>query len=183
MVDLSQTRGKMALFDTVISAEPRDYVVDVPHHQFDRFLAVIEEIDVIRAAEEIGLATTVLFLCDPSSASIAYARYIKSQIRNAHFIIVRNEAVRAVNLDLEVANAYREICGAGFIVLPQMNGSTVENMANNAYSFGAFLNGETPAISPEKHRAAYDSFCAIFMQFERMQLRLEIDYLRNTGVV
>jgi len=179
IIDLSQTRNVMELFDTVVSTPPGNYVVDLPHHQVDRFLALIDDIGFVETAERAGIAITVLFLCDFSFASIVSARTIRSHFSDASFIIVRNEGIPGPKMDAELAWAFDGFSKSGFFVIPRMVSSTLECMVNKTYTFGAFLDAKTPATQREKYYTAHVFFTTIRKEFEQLEANLDLDNFKR----
>jgi len=179
IIDLAQTRSVMALFDTVVAPPPRDYVVDLPHHQIERFLALVGEIDFIATAERTGIAVTVLFLCNFTFASIVSARAIRRQFPRASFVIVRNEGVPGSGMDPEQAWAFEGYSKSGFFVMPRMVSATLECVAGKTYPFGVFLDGKTPAALRQKYYSTHVFFTTLFKAFEQLEARLDLDRFKR----
>jgi len=61
---INDIRGEMALFDQLIVADEVPKVVDLGHLLFERFFAVMRDIDFLVAARRCGVAPMVLFIAD-----------------------------------------------------------------------------------------------------------------------
>ncbi len=62
---INDTRGEMALFDQLVLGDEVPKVVDLGHLLFDRFFAVMQQIDFAAEARRRAVAPMVLFLADP----------------------------------------------------------------------------------------------------------------------
>ncbi len=175
VIDLTRTRSVMALFDAVVSPPPRDYVVDLPHHQVARFLDLVEEIDFIATAEHQGIAIRVLFLCNQTIASIIAARTFRSRVGKASFVLVRNEGIAGAETNPELAWAFDGFAKSGFFTIPRMVSSTRDCVARRSYSFSMFLEPATPAVLRENHYSAHVFFTTILKQFETLEATFDLD--------
>ena len=73
-VDITTTRGEMALFDQLIAAGLRTTVVDVGYGSFDKFFSVLIEIGFVREAHRRGIEPVILFVSDTAPLTArAYA--------------------------------------------------------------------------------------------------------------
>lgn len=61
---IADTRGEMALFDQLILDDEIPKVVDLGHLMFERFFAVLRDIDFLLAARRGGVVPLVLFVPD-----------------------------------------------------------------------------------------------------------------------
>ncbi len=175
VIDLARTRSVMALFDSVVSPPPRDYVVDLPHHQVARFLELVEEIDFIRSAEQQGIAVRVLFLCNQTIASIIAARTFRSGVGKASFVLVRNEGIAGSEINPDLAWAFEGFSKSGFFTIPRMVSSTRDCVARRTYSFGMFLDPATPVALRENHYSAHVFFTTIFKELETLDATFDLD--------
>jgi hypothetical protein len=62
---LNDTRGEMALFDQLVLEDQVPKVVDLGHQPFDRFFAVMQQIDFAAEVHRRAIAPMVLFIADP----------------------------------------------------------------------------------------------------------------------
>ena len=62
---LNDTRGEMALFDQLVLEDQVPKVVDLGHQPFDRFFAVMQQIDFAAEVRRRAIAPMVLFVADP----------------------------------------------------------------------------------------------------------------------
>lgn len=181
IIDLSRTPGIMALFDTIMANPTRDYVVDLPQHQLRDFFSLTRGLGFVEAARDAGMTTSIMFLCDPLIPSINQARGLRNQNPGASFVIVRNEAVRILNSDENIALAYKELCRPGCFVLPHMSKQTGAFIADSANAFSAYFDDRSPENVRRKHYTAYPFFSAIIREFERLQFMLDLDRWKTSS--
>ena len=62
---LGDTRGEMALFDQLVAEDEVPKVVDLGNAPFERFFAVMQQVDVLSEARRRAVAPMVLFIADP----------------------------------------------------------------------------------------------------------------------
>jgi hypothetical protein len=62
---INDTRGEMALFDQLVTADLVPKVVDLGHVLFDRFFALMQQLDFVAEARRRAIAPIVLFIADP----------------------------------------------------------------------------------------------------------------------
>ncbi len=175
VIDLTRTRSVMALFDSVVAPPPRDYVVDLPHHQVARFLDLIGEIDFIATAELQGIAIRVLFICNQTIASIVAARSFRSEVGKASFVLVRNEGVAGTEINPDLAWAFEGLSRSGFFTVPRMVSSTRDCLAQRTYSFSMFLDPATPVALREEYYSAHVFFTTIFKEFGKLDAAFDLD--------
>jgi hypothetical protein len=73
-VDLSSTRGQMALFDTILASSPRDFVIDLAAAQLERFFDTMAEISFLEELEERGYAMGVVYISDTDDRPLELER-------------------------------------------------------------------------------------------------------------
>jgi len=90
---VSDTRGEMALFDQIVAPDQVPKVVDLGHGLFDRFFAVMQQIDVCAEAERRGVAPMVLFIADPDERARQGYAMLTSRFPALAIVPVLNESV------------------------------------------------------------------------------------------
>jgi len=143
IIDLSQTQGQVALFDTMIAEPRQNYVVDLQAEHMDRFFRIFGDIAFDEAAREAGAEVMVHFVLDRSMSSIQSARHTRSRLKASRFVIVLNEAIG--NL-LNLASArehYNRISKDGEIVLPRLSAAAREHIEQPGFSFATFIAGRS----------------------------------------
>jgi len=62
---IDDTRGEVALFDQLVADDQVAKVVDLGHMMFERFFAVMQQIDFLAETQRRAIAPMVLFVADP----------------------------------------------------------------------------------------------------------------------
>jgi len=91
-VDIGETRGQMELFDRLIAGTASTQLIDLGYGPFDQFFAVMREIGFVQEARRRGIAPTVLFVADPSGATVRCYAELQRGLA-AIFVPVYNESV------------------------------------------------------------------------------------------
>jgi hypothetical protein len=98
IADIGDIRGQMALFDRLIIKKDIPTIIDVSHRAFKNFFTIVQEIRFFEEARRRSIAPLVLFIIDPSAASIEAYATLKHQFVETSLLPVRNqiEAARCV---------------------------------------------------------------------------------------
>ena len=91
-IDISDTRGQMALFDRIIADHWRTTVVDLGHGLFDQFFKVMAEIDFEQEALQNQIQSIVLFITDSAPFTAQTYRQLRQRLPRSVFVPVHNEA-------------------------------------------------------------------------------------------
>ena len=93
---IRDTRGEMALFDQLVMADEVPKVVDLGHVMFERFFAVMQQVDFAAEARRRAVVPMVLFVADPDDrARLSYAM-LNDRFPDLALVPVLNEAVPRV---------------------------------------------------------------------------------------
>ena len=93
LVDFAQVQGQMKLFDTIMGSPGRDYVIDLPAPQTEKFFEAFRQLDFYNEATRAGFQLVVLFIVDKDLSSLKLADGIHQLVNPAMFIPVRNAFV------------------------------------------------------------------------------------------
>ena len=93
LVDFAQIQGQMKLFDTIMGSPGRDYVIDLPAPQTEKFFEAYHQLDFGREATNEGFQIVVLFIVDKDLSSLKVADELLDLVDSAMFIPVRNAHV------------------------------------------------------------------------------------------
>jgi hypothetical protein len=106
---LSDIRGEMALFDQLVMADTTAKVVDLAHGMFDRFFAVMRQVDVAGEARRRGVVPIVLYTADPDDRGRQGYAMLAGRFPDLALVPVLNHAVPQVARyrDRFPANPYR----------------------------------------------------------------------------
>jgi len=120
-IDIGHTRGQMRLFDRLLAHNSSTKVIDLGCGPFDQFFAVMEEIDFLMEARQRLIEPIVLFVADPTTATVRTYAELRHQLMPITFVPVLNQAVsvlfvrrtfhpRAPNAARSASLAFRPWC-------------------------------------------------------------------------
>ncbi len=90
---LNDTRGEMALFDQLVLEDQVPKVVDLGHQPFDRFFAVMQQIDFAAEVRRRAIAPMVLFVADPDERARQGYAMLSDRFPELPLVPVFNENV------------------------------------------------------------------------------------------
>jgi hypothetical protein len=93
LVDFAQVQGQMKLFDTMMGSPGRDYVIDLPAPQTEKFYEAFRQLDFYNEATDAGFQIVVLFIVDKDLSSLKFADEIQQLVEPALFVPVRNAQI------------------------------------------------------------------------------------------
>jgi hypothetical protein len=93
LADFEKTPGQMKVFDTILGAPRRDYVVDLPQRHMHPFFTATKELNFWAEARAQGFRIFVYFIVDRAASSLKAGREIEQQAGADLFIAVRNDHV------------------------------------------------------------------------------------------
>ncbi len=93
LADFATMQGQMKVFDTILAAPGRDYIVDLPARHLWDFFKAVEELNVFEEAKREGFRIVVFYVVDRVAASLKAAKVIYEQEGIDLFVAVRNENV------------------------------------------------------------------------------------------
>lgn len=163
-VDITDTRGQMALFDQLISGDSIARVIDLGYGPFDQFFAVMGEIGFVSEARRRMIEPIVLYLTDRASATVRAYAELRQKLETTTFVPVHNEAV-SVTFDKEDYPPSRRECR--LIRIPRLSPIVRGVIDRPSFSFRAYLTDQ-PGGPTEIH----DWIATIFAEFRELELRL-----------
>ncbi len=90
---IDDIRGEMALFDQLVAEDEVAKVVDLSHQLFDRFFAVMRQIDFAAELRRRAIAPMVLFMADPDERSLHGYAMLKDRFAGLPLVPVFNQHV------------------------------------------------------------------------------------------
>jgi hypothetical protein len=163
-VDITDTRGQMALFDRLIAGTPRTTVIDLGYAPFEKFFAVMTEIGFVREARRRDIEPVVLFVCDPSAATVRAYAELRRQLDTTTFVPVHNESVSVMFEKADFPPTRPEY---GVIRIPRLSPIVRGVVDRPSFSFGEYLT-DRPGGPTEIH----SWIGTIFTEFRELELRL-----------
>ncbi len=181
--DFSRVTGRVATFDTIVNEAGRSHVLDLPAHHLDDFLSEAEKIGFLDAAREAGLEVVFLFMVDRSRKSVLKAREIAQAVAPCVLHPARNTHVGDLLDDDEVAELYLDLFVSGEIVLPKLSAGSVATVEDAGFSFRDFMEERIEAPSSFQQFELLDFVNTMFDQFARLRLRLDLNSLKDMGLI
>ncbi len=136
LVDFETIPGQMKLFDTILASPGRDYVIDLPALQTERFFAVADDLKVFDALHEAGFRVVVFFIVDKRQTSALLAEAMGRR--------------SGIDLAVPVVNKYVGSSWAerGYALgLPELNQSTFAAIGNKRVSLRAVAEGDAEGLN------------------------------------
>jgi hypothetical protein len=169
LVDFSKIAGQMMVFDTILAAPGRDYVIDVPAPQLTRFCEAMGDLDFRRAANEAGFAVVVMFIVDAPHESLRSAVNVEEILAPDLFIPVANTFV---------GTALPEAADGLMLTMERLDPAVTAIIGSRRFSFRAFLLGDDSGV-PLDLRAGLKSFLhGLIGGFREIEPELSLSKLR-----
>jgi hypothetical protein len=90
---LRDTRGEMALFDRLIVPDDAAKVIDLAHHQLERFFTVLQQVNFMVEARRRGVVPIVLFIADADERARAGYVMLCQRFPDCALVPVLNEVL------------------------------------------------------------------------------------------
>jgi hypothetical protein len=139
LADFASIRGQMKVFDTILAAPGRDYVIDLPARHSESFFAAEQDLGFFREAKAAGFRVFLFFLVDEGFPSLKAARAAQRCPGVDLFVPVRNLMVRS---------SWPEDDGA--LTMPYLSAPVASIIGNRRFSLRAFVQGEQQGLSTEQ---------------------------------
>jgi hypothetical protein len=162
---IQDTRGEIALFDQLVVADEMPKVIDLAHSQFERFFALMKQINFGPEARKRGIVPIVLFVADPGERSRHGYATLCNLFADLVLVPVLNQAVPQI---AEVqANFPATHLGGPPIALPALTAVVRSVVDRPQFSFTAYAFKSTDATA-ELHRW----MGSLFRNFRQIEERL-----------
>jgi hypothetical protein len=142
LADFAAIKGQMKLFDTILAAPGRDYVIDLAARHTESFFAAERDLAFFSACREIGFRIFVFFVVDESLVSQRAAVEARRALQVDLFVPVRNLLVRS---------SWPEDDGA--LTIPFLSAPIAMAIGNRRFSLRAFVQGDTQGLDVEMETA------------------------------
>jgi hypothetical protein len=109
VIDLTETRDQMTLFDTLARRAPEARVVDVSHHAFRKFFKVMFESQFAAEAHTRGVEPIIFYMADRGSDSYEEARALRERFDDCAFVLVENALTGKAKEKTRRSAAYQEM--------------------------------------------------------------------------
>jgi len=171
-VDIADTLGQMALFDRLISREPRATVIDLGYAPFDQFFAVMAEIGFVQEARRRMIEPIVLFVTDSAPTTIPMYIDLRERLATTTFVPVHNESVSVMFSKKDFPSTYPE---CSVIRVPRLSPIVRGVIDRPSFTFGSYMNDQ-PGGPTEIH----EWIRTIFNEFRELELRLMMGKLKSS---
>jgi hypothetical protein len=163
-VDITDTRGQMALFDRLITSDVQTTVIDLSYSAFETFFAVMTEIGFVREARRHQIEPVVLFVSDSTPATVRAYAAVRRDLETTAFVPVHNEIVSVM---FEKADFPPTRAEFGVIRIPRLSPMVRGVVDRPSFSFGRYMT-ERQGGPTEIH----SWIGTIFTEFRELELRL-----------
>jgi hypothetical protein len=163
-VDITETRGQMALFDRLVGRTTATTIIDLGYGQFETFFAVMTEIGFAQEARRRGIEPVVLFVTDNSPATVRAYADVRGRLPTVAFVPVHNESISVMYEKADFPPSRSEY---GLISIPRLSAIVRGVVDRPSFSFGAYMT-ERPGGPTEIHTW----IAGIFTEFRELELRL-----------
>ncbi len=168
---IGDTRGQMALFDDLLVADEVPKIVDVGQALFERFFAVLRDIDFVDEARHRFLMPIVLFPGDPDARSRQAYAMLHDRFPDLAIVPVMNAAVPHPMRYQEHFPASR--VGTTPISIPALAAVIKGVIDRPGFSFANYL-----AKATDQTTELYGWTNRIFLEFRELELRLMLEDLK-----
>jgi hypothetical protein len=138
LADFAAITGQMKVFDTILAAPGRDYIIDLPARHTDNFFAAERDLSFFTECQKIEFRIFLFFVVDYSLLSEKAAKTLQHYPNIDLFVPVRNQLVRS---------AWPEDDGA--LTLPYLPAPIANAINNKRFSFRSFVQGDSQGLSED----------------------------------
>lgn len=135
LADFAAIKGQMKLFDTILAAPGRDYVIDLPARHTENFFHTARDLDFFAACKEQGFRIFVFYMVDNTFTSLKAAQTLQRDKSIDLFVAVRNG---------QVGSTWPEDDGA--LTLPFLPAPVASAIANRRFSLREFVQGDPQGL-------------------------------------
>jgi hypothetical protein len=174
--DIGSIEGQMALFDRLIVEDGVAKVIDLGNTMFERFFALMDEIDFVQEASRRAIEPVILYAAEAHPASaLAYCR-LRRRFPEMIVVPVFNDAIlkgRRVRDEFPFVRA-----AAVPLQIPLLAPALKEHADRPHYSFADFHN-KLPEEIPEGLAVELASWTKrVFLELREFELRLLLEKVR-----
>ncbi len=168
LADFEKMHGQMRLFDTILAAPGRDYVVDLPQRHMLDFFKAVDELNFFAEAKAHGFRIVVFFVVDRVLASLKTAKAIFEEPGIDLFVAVKNENVGSVWPPEE-----------GALVLPALPRSVAIAIADRRFSLRNFVLGDDQGLEGADKLALNQFLFAVLGGLNGLDTEVSLAQLRR----
>jgi hypothetical protein len=171
-VDITDTRGQMALFDRIITDHWRTTVIDLGNGPFDQFFKVMAEIGFESEARQNLIQPVVLFIADSAPFTAQTYAELRGLLEHTVFVPVHNEAASFMLIaqDFPASSPKYQT-----IRIPRLSPIVRGVIDRPGFSFAAYM-----ANQPGGPTEVHSWIAEIFGEFRELELQLLIGQLESS---
>jgi hypothetical protein len=150
LADFAAMQGRMKVFDTILAAPGRDYVIDLPQRHTKPFFTAVKDLDFFAECRAQGFRIFIFYVVDIDKASA----------RAAH----ETAEIKGIDLFVPVHNHFVGTSwphGEGVFDLPNLDPDVVPEVLDRRFSFRNFVQGDNQNLPEHMHvslqRFLYDA--------------------------
>ncbi len=138
LADFAAIKGQMKLFDTILAAPGRDYVVDLPVRHLESFLAAAADLNFFAECKKLEFRVFFFFVVDNSYTSLRAAKAVQSIEGIDLFVPVHNKAVSSTWPEDE-----------GALIIPLLPAPIASAIGNKRFSIRNFVQGDVQGLNQD----------------------------------
>lgn len=138
LADFAAITGQMKLFDTILAAPGRDYVIDLPARHTENFFAAERDLGFFAECKKAGFRVFLFFVVDESFTSLKAAKSYQHYAGLDLFVAVRNLLVRSSWPDED-----------GALTIPFLAAPVASAISHRRFSFRTFVQGDSQALTAD----------------------------------
>jgi hypothetical protein len=162
---IRNTSGEMALFDQLVIADQVPKVVDLGHALFDRFFAVMQQIDFAAEARRYAVLPMVLFVADPDARARQGYAMLRDRFPDLPLAPVFNEGMPRIARYRDNFPPTRR--GGEPLTVPALTAVLRSVVDRPGFSFVGYAMKTTDMTTE-----LYDWMRRVFVTFRELELRL-----------
>ena len=137
LVDFGHMSGQMKVFDTILAAPGRDYVIDLPPLQLAKFCEAMGDLQFRKASQEAGFKLIVIYIVDEGEDSLKTAAAVEELLNPDLFVPVANRFV---------GSALPDGVPGPILTMEKLDPDLHAIVTNRRFSFRSFLLGEESGV-------------------------------------
>ncbi len=163
-VDITDTRGQMALFDRLIADNTTTKVIDLGYGPFDVFFSVMAEIGFVQEAQRRSIEPIVLYVTDTAPTTVRAYADLRLLLPQTIFVPVHNEST-SVMFNTEDYPPTRAACSV--VRIPRLSQIVRGVIDRPSFSFRNYMT-----VQPDSPTEIHGWMNSIFTEFRELELRL-----------
>jgi hypothetical protein len=173
IVDATDIRGQISLFDRLLVDDGTPKIVDVWYRSFDRFFATVQDIGFVEEARGRGVEPVFIFHVDPTETALSRALAISATWSDVTMVAVHNEG--AAPLGAEAHEILARYPVSRKFVIGALETPVAKALDRPDLSLCRFLVAPPPDMSIVVRAALKAWLGPVFTQFQSFELRMELD--------